>query len=438
MYCNKCGYKLDNADEFCRKCGNAVSSPAKDDQPPVQQQDDQTPVQASGYEATVQQSPVYQAPMQQASGYRTPAVTSRDFWGRFGGIIVYGSLILLVLIIGAATSSGHFLSSINSGTIVRRIVMLLPIGFAVGLTVKHKGVDLSIPAMVSLSFAICCMTDNFAMGILLSFVVCILIGAINAVCIHYLKLPGMLVTLPMYLILSIVVKFLVYEKINVMLDAGLGFLYVVALISVIVAVGIALISSIGKDSRNKFITTLVVYAGSGVFAVLYTIGLSVIIKSLGVYDTSWMITTILLVAIFLSLSRFFKSKLLSIVFAIIPVIFSVLIQNVMCLLGFFPSLQDITLLLITLILLLVLFYRGRAQLIGQSVEKQYRAKSWIAFIPLLFILLKSVIMCIALLIDSNNSLFLIRLSNIFPYVALLVAVGACIGYSCVKPREQLN
>lgn len=435
MYCNKCGYKVDNSDEFCKKCGNAVSSPAKDYQAPVQQQDYQTPVQASGYEATVQQPPAYQAPMQQASGYRTPAVTSRDFWGRFGGIIVYGSLILLVLIIGAATSM-HFLSSINSGTIVRRIVMLLPIGFAVGLTVKHKGVDLSIPAMVSLSFAICCMTESFAMGILLSFVVCILIGAINAVCIHYLKLPGMLVTLPMYLILSIVVKFLVYEKINVMPDAGLGFLYVVALISVIVAIGIALISSIGKDSRNKFITTLVVYAGSGVFAVLYTIGLSVIIKALGAYDTSWMITTILLVAIFLSLSRFFKSKLLSIVFAIIPVIFSVLIQNVMNLAGFLPSLRDFILLLITLILLLVLFYRGRAQLIGQSLEKKYRAKSWIAFIPILFILLRSVIKGIALLIDSNNSLFLIRLSNIFPYVALLVAVGACITYIFTKPKDS--
>lgn len=270
MYCNSCGYEIADSDKFCKKCGTPVNPPSPEYQEPlVQQQSYQIPVQqASGYEATVQPPPVYQTPIQQTSGYQAPVATDRDIWGRFGGLMVYGALIILTFIIGTI-SSEHFLDSFNLGNVGKQIIILLPVAFAAGLTVKHKGLDFSFPAMAALTSVICCMTQTLALGILLSLLACIIIGVINAVCIHFLKLPGMLVTISTYLIVSLIFRTLVTGVMPSTLDIAPGLMYVVAFIAIIVAVGIALLSSIGKDHINKVWSTLVVYAGSGIL-VYYT------------------------------------------------------------------------------------------------------------------------------------------------------------------------
>lgn len=157
MHCNNCGYEIADSDKFCKKCGTPVNPPAHQE-PLVQQQSYQTPVQqASGYELTVHQPSVYNSPVQQTSQYQAPVATDRDIWGRFGGLMVYGALIILAFIIGTI-SSGHFLKSPNFGTIGKQIIVSLPAAFAVGLTIKHKGLDFSFPAMAAMASVICCVT----------------------------------------------------------------------------------------------------------------------------------------------------------------------------------------------------------------------------------------------------------------------------------------
>lgn len=437
MYCNNCGFETAESDKFCKKCGTPVNPPAQEYQePPVQQPSYQAPVQqASGYEATVQQPPIYKTPMQQTSEYQALVATDRDIWGRFGGLMVYGALIILAFIIGTI-SSGHFLKSPNFGNVGKQIIVLLPAAFAVGLTVKHKGLDVSFPAMAALASVICCMTQTLALGILISLLVCIAIGVINAVCIHFLKLPGMLVTISIYIIVSYVFRSLVIGGKMVKLDAAPGLMYVVALIAAIIAVGIALLSSIGKDNRNKFWSTLVVYVGSGVLAVLYVIALSVRIKAVVPYYPAWMVPTIVLIAAFLCITRFFKSKALGIVFAIIPTIFAALINNVLILANVEAYYQQLILLGLIIILLFILFYRGRAQLLGHSLDKQYKAKSWIALIPLLLLLLKNIIMAVVLLTNPSmpSPLYMTLTSVYTDIILLVVAVGICIVHALVKPK----
>lgn len=219
-------------------------------------------------------------------------------------------------------------------------------------------------------------------------------------------------------------------------DIALKLMYVVALIAIIVAVGIALFSSIGKDHRNKFWSTLVVYVGSGVLAVLYMITLSIRIRAMMPYYTTWMLTSLLLIAVFLCITRLFKSKALGITFAIIPTVFAALINNVLILANVEVYYQQLILLGIVLIFLFILFYRGRAQLLGQSLDKQYRTKSWIAFIPLLLLLLKNVIIGVVLSINPNMpSPLYISLTSVYADVILLVvAVGICIVHALVKPK----
>lgn len=235
----------------------------------------------------------------------------------------------------------------------------------------------------------------------------------------------MLVTISTYLIVSLIFRTLVTGAMSSTLDIAPGLMYVVAFIAVIVAVGIALLSSIGKDHRNKFWSTLVVYAGSGILAVLYIIMLTIRLRVVYPYYSSWMITTLLLIAAFLSITRFFKSKGLGIVFAIIPIIMSSFLFNIMNLVAVSTYYQQTIELGLVLILLFVLFYRGRAQLLGQSLDKQYRTKSWIAFIPLFLVLL----------INGMKSPLYMGLTSAYADIILLLAgVGICIVHVLVKPK----
>lgn len=166
------------------------------------------------------------------------------------------------------------------------------------------------------------------------------------------------------------------------------------------------------------------------------IALSIRIRAMMPYYTTWMLTSLLLIAIFLCITRFFKSKALGIVFAIIPTVFAALISNVLILANVSSFYQQLILLGIVLIFLFILFYRGRAQLLGQSLDKQYKTKSWIAFIPLLLLLLKNVIIYAVLSINQNmSSLLSMRLTSVYADVILLLAtVGICIVHALVRPK----
>lgn len=435
MYCNKCGYQLDNSDKFCKKCGNAVSHSELENQTPPTVLEDQPMVQqASGYEAAMQQPLVHHAPVQQASGYQA-TMTNNSIWGKFGGLMVFVPLIILTFIIGAASST-QFLASDNLSYIGGEIAVLLPIAFAVALTVKHKGLDFSFPAMAALTSAICSMTQTFALGILISLLICIIIGTINAVCIHFLKLPGMLVTISTYLIAMIIFRVLPKDyKMNT-LDNAPWLMYAVILIAVIIAVGIALLSSIGKDHRNKLWTTLTVYVGSGIFSALYIIALSLKIRVIYLWYSNWMIPSILLIGAFLCITRFFKSKGMGIVFAIIPSIFIGLIRNVVYLAHIDALYHEIIIQGLVLVLLIVLFYRGRAQLLGHSFDTRFKTKSWIAFIPLLVLFLINIIMLTEFALKTGGQLVVSKIvaSVYVDWIILLGTVAICITHALLKPK----
>jgi len=367
---------------------------------------------------------------------QAPALTEdRGIYGRFGGLFIYGGLFIILMIAGAIFSE-YFLAFQNFSIIFRQIAVMLPLAFAVGITVKTKGVDMSFAAMFALTSGLILSTGSFGAGIIIALLACIIIGAINAVCIHFLKLPGFLVTIVMYLIVINISDQLVKSANAMYLNSSMILLYVIAFVAVIIAAAIALVSSIVKNHRNKFWTTLLVYAGSGILAVLYSLGYMVRVQAAVYSSSSNLPTIILFIALFLSITRFFKSKALGAAFAIIPCIVSTIYSNILALLNVNSYINQLVLQLFVLLMIFIVFYRGRAQLVGQSIDRMYKAKSWIATIPLLVFWLIVFIPAVILVATQGmpSMLFYMLIGIKGDAIILIVAVGISIAYGLMKPK----
>ncbi len=433
MYCRNCGNEIEETDTFCVNCGTPV-------QPPAAQQVQQPPQPAGPPPVQAQMAPPPmaapgQAPMQAAAYGQPAAVQDRGVYGRFGGLMIYGGLIILLLIAGAI-SSGMFLDGRNLINIFRQLITMLPLVFAVGLTVKHKGVDISFAAMFALTAGILLSAQSLGVGIILALLACIIIGTINAVGIHFLKLPGLLVTIVTYLIVGYIATFLIRNGAMRQIRIEPALMYVVALIAAIVAVAAALLSSIGKNHRNKFWSTLIVYVASGILAVLYCLTIMVRVQAVVYNGSANLVTTIVFISLFLGITRFFKSKGLGVVFAIIPALALALLNNLFALLGVVAYLQQVILLALVIILIFLVMYRGRAQIIGQSLDRMYKAKSWIAMIPLFVVLLSGLIIAVVLAVTMGrpSAIYFALVGITFDVVLLLIAIGMSIAYGLMKPK----
>ena len=214
------------------------------------------------------------------------------------------------------------------------------------------------------------------------------------------------------------------------------FMYAVALIAAVVAVAAALLSSIGKNHRNKFWSTIIVYAASGILAVLYCLTIMVRLQAVVYNGSANLVTTIVFIALFLGITRFFKSKALGIVFAIIPAVVLALLNNLLALLGVVAYLQQVILLALVIIMIFLVMYRGRAQFIGQSLDRKYRAKSWIAMIPLFVIPLSGILLAIVLLVTMGrpSQMYFLFSGITADIILFLIAIGMSITYGLMKPK----
>jgi len=433
MFCKNCGNQISENDTFCVNCGTPVQAPATQPiyQPPVQAPAAQ-PIYQPPVQAPSQAPPVY--------GQTSSAeLQDKGIYGRFGGLFIFGALIIILFAMGAVFSE-HFLVPVNLINIFRQLLIMLPAAFAVGLTIKAKGIDLSFPAMASLTMSIIMSSGNLGTGILIAVFACIAIGVINALGIHFLKLPGILVTVITYMLVSYGTSFLLRSGAMFPVKAAPVMMYVAVALAVIVALAVAFVSSIGKDHRNKFWSMLLVYAGSAILAVLYALALLVRIQAATYIAPAPLLNSIILIGLFLSITRFFKSKALGLVFAIIPCIMLTLLSNILNLLAVNAYIQQVVVLLIVLILIFLVFYRGRANFVGQRLDRIYRGKSWIAIIPLLVLLLKVVFMTIVLIVQEGRpSMLYYTLAGItFDGILLLIAVGLSIVYALVKPKGSMT
>ena len=115
-------------------------------------------------------------------------------------LLVYAVMILLAVI--ANILNPGFLALSHIGTVLRQMAFLGIVSIGQTLVILTGGIDLSISYMLVLCNVISAQVINGKnSNTLKAFVLCVLIsilvGAINAVGIHFLKIPAMIMTLAM-------------------------------------------------------------------------------------------------------------------------------------------------------------------------------------------------------------------------------------------------
>ena len=232
--------------------------------------------------------------------------------------------------------------------------------------------------MAMIAYRILNSADTMLAGIVLALILCLAVGAINSVVIYFLKLPGLLVTFVTTMLVSALLNFLPRGDGNFEVVQSALMPIALVIIAAAAAVFIAVISS--RNTNHPFlISILPVYAGNGVLAILYVLAsLFTEVVSFRYLYTPDLIVILLVLGVFLSITRFSYNKALVLVLVMLPCFTFTIINN---LYGFF-MLENITVYSIFILIMAVLiFYRGRAQLTGLKSEKSYRRKGWIALLP---------------------------------------------------------
>lgn len=166
-YCIQCGKELTQDTAFCTGCGaeapqSALSTPAADNTPPA------------------------------------PANTGVTFRNSGIGLLLTGVLLIAVHILAFA-SSPMFLHFSNIANLLRQFAVAAAIGFAVVLSMRAKGPDLSVGSVMGLSAVIVSSiglsSGSVWIGLLAALAVSIVIGSINGIFSVYFRVPAVIITI---------------------------------------------------------------------------------------------------------------------------------------------------------------------------------------------------------------------------------------------------
>lgn len=358
------------------------------------------------------------------------------FYSKYGGLIIYGMMLAFLVALTIYHLPHILFLEGYIGEVFVSFLLILPIGISVALSIKTKGLDLSIPAMVVITTSILRSMDTPLLGFILALAVCIAIGTINAMVMHYSKVSGLLVTFITLMISSIIINLIpwnvlpwqdwkhVFEVSNLMP-------ILLVIIVAIIALYIAVLSS--KHSKKQFWTSIFpVYAGSGVFAVLYVLAyLFAGERAIVCWGDSYLF--LLVAGVFFSITRFSKNKVLALALSLLPCLIYVITNS---LFSFFIN-NFINFGVFILVMLVLVFYRGRAELVGQSHEKSFRARGWIALIPVILLLVKDIVLHYSNYITRGATMVSYMLNNITVDIMLVViAVGMGVLYLLENKRNQ--
>jgi ribose transport system ATP-binding protein len=142
------------------------------------------------------------------SGQNTRRVTVREvIMRRYTGA---GLLCVLILVLGAYTTSRspYFLTERNLGNLVIQITPLTLVAMGQMMAILISGIDLSVGPSMSLTTALASYVivgeaqGNIAAGIALCLIVGVLIGALNASVILYLRIPDLITTLSTFSVVT--------------------------------------------------------------------------------------------------------------------------------------------------------------------------------------------------------------------------------------------
>ncbi len=331
MYCTQCGKELPENTAFCTACGARMM-------PAVGASPTHTPAfippQAPAYIEPASYAPV-PLPMKSGLTFRNSGL----------GLVLIGILLIVVHII--AFSLPMFANINNIINIFRQFAVLAAIGFAVVLSMRAKGPDLSIGSVMGLSAILTASfglsTGSIWAGLLIALIITAFIGLVNGVFSVYFRVPAVIITI-ITGALSYSIGLLITEgspimgpfpTLNDIPAAGLLLLF----ITFIIAFLLVLLTPLGlpKHRRDKsarplsfifgYVASSVIAAFAGLFMVLR---LSAAMPTLG---AGYEVYILFIFAVVYSI-RAFDNGVAPVLFSIVPAWILCVLTNVLSLMSF--------------------------------------------------------------------------------------------------------
>jgi ribose/xylose/arabinose/galactoside ABC-type transport system permease subunit len=411
-FCWKCGTPMEADSQFCINCGAPVGETLTDTAPeppaetapePPAETAPEPPVETAPEPPTeaVPVPPIY-APAEytpgsdtpfpdasaqaQTTGYRKeiPTKSTNVFVGGILGLVVLAALLSAAIIAGLFTN--NFLSQGNLSRVFYEFLLFGALACGVVMTSRAKGPDLSMGALIALTGVIIVTTGgSWVIGLVIAFLVCASIGAINGILIVFLRIPSLILTIVVTVIAQGVVFLVSIDRI---MDIGrdirtLGGIEVAGIhivplaifaVAFVAALLMILFSKLGKPlskrevQDNRSISYFAAYLLSSVIAFL----VGVLMVSRGGVATPFMgsgyeIFIILCFAIITS-SRFIDNRGLPAVSAVVAALFYVLVTNVTILNvipnGFSPYWTRLVVGIIALLFIVISYIARRDSLKG--------------------------------------------------------------------------
>ena len=138
-----------------------------------------------------------------------PGKQKITFANSYLSIILLAVIFLLLLVLGALNVV--FFSGPNLLNVFRQFAMIGTMGFAVTLSIRAKGPDLSIPSVMALSSIIIAQTfsnsGSLFVSIIIAVFIAMIIGCINGALTVFARIPAIFSTL----ITGIVIHFVCYQ-----------------------------------------------------------------------------------------------------------------------------------------------------------------------------------------------------------------------------------
>jgi len=190
MFCKKCGTQINDGARFCVSCGTAVEMPAAPEAPAYQ------PAPAAPAYQPAPAAPAYQAPAAPQQYYApAPAAPKKkiEFITTLLVVIVLAALWTVFTVVGLSGENGYLE---GHGIEMQIIYFCIYAGVAAVavMTVRTKGLDLSLPGVIGVASVIITETDTLFGGLIAAIMVVALIGAINGALVTFLKAPTVVTT----------------------------------------------------------------------------------------------------------------------------------------------------------------------------------------------------------------------------------------------------
>lgn len=169
IYCTQCGKELPENGEFCTACGTKAT-------PAVSKAPNETP------ECVLP---------------RLTAKSSATFRNSGLGLVLTGVVLIAVHILALSTPMfAHYMNLVN---LFRQFAVSAAIGFAVVLSMRAKGPDLSLGSVMGLSAVLTASIGlsfgSIWIGLLAALAVSAVIGLVNGVFTVYFRVPAVIITI---------------------------------------------------------------------------------------------------------------------------------------------------------------------------------------------------------------------------------------------------